>query len=315
MTVLQQAPVRVVGFDVAKDSITVFDTGSDRTITIDNRSAQIRNLLGGFDETCFCVLEPTGGYERNLVAELTAAGIPCHRADTLKVRAFARSFGRIAKTDAIDARTLARYGQDRWRELALFVPGREPLDLLTSLVARRHDLVALKVAEENRAKAPGPDEVRRSCRTILAAILSQLDLINAQIDDLIDRCPDLRRRIAVSQSLPGVGPRTAILLAATMPELGTMTRRQAASLAGLAPHPNDSGTIRGYRRMRGGRGNVRAALFMAALAASRANGPLRLTYQRLVENGKKPIVAIAALMRKIIVILNARIRDDLAKQS
>ena len=109
--------------------------------------------------------------------------------------------------------------------------------------------------------------------------------------------------------------RTAILLAATMPELGTMTRRQAASLAGLAPHPNDSGTIRGYRRMRGGRGNVRAALFMAALAASRANGPLRLTYQRLVENGKKPIVAIAALMRKIIVILNARIRDDLAKQS
>ena len=97
--------------------------------------------------------------------------------------------------------------------------------------------------------------------------------------------------------------------------MSSLTRRQAASLAGLAPHPNDSGTLKGYRRMRGGRPGVRASLFMAALAASRAKGPLKAQYQRLRDNGKKPIVAIAALMRKIIVILNARIRDDLAKQS
>lgn len=315
MTVLQQSPAHVVGFDVAKDSITVFDTGTDRIDTIANRPADIRDFLAGLADNPFAVFEPTGGYERQLVGELLTAGIPCHRADTLKVKGFARSFGRIAKTDAIDARLLARYGEDRGRQLELFVPAQETLDLLASLVARRHDLVALRVAEENRAKAPGPERVRKSCKAILRAINRELGGIDDDIDILIADDPELARRIEVSQSLPGIGIRTAITLAATMPELGTMTRRQAASLAGLAPHPDDTGTIRGYRRMRGGRANVKPALFMAALAASRASGPLRLTYQRLIEKGKKPMVAIAALMRKIIVILNARIRDDLAKQS
>ena len=315
MPALQQSPAHVVGFDVAKDSITVFDTATDRIDTIANRPADIRVFLAGLADNPFAVFEPTGGYERQLVAELLAAGIPSHRADTLKVKGFARSFGRIAKTDAIDAHLLARYGEDRWRQLDSFSPAQENLDLLACLVARRHDLVNLMVAEENRAKAPGPERIRKSCKAVLRTLLREIDLIDGEIDTLIAESPELARRIAVSQSLPGVGPRTAITLAATMPELGSMTRRQAASLAGLAPHPDDSGTIRGYRRMRGGRANVRAALFMAALAASRANGPLKATYQRLIENGKKPIVAIAALMRKIIVILNARIRDDLAKQS
>ena len=315
MRILQHSPAHVVGFDIAKHSITLFDTGSGRTETIANRPADIRAFLARLDAGCLAVFEPTGGYERQLAAELVAAGIPCHRADTLKVRGFARSFGRLAKTDAIDARLLARYGEDRWQQLGLFTPARETLDLLASLVARRHDLTGLKVAEENRASAPGLDRITQSCKAMLRTIRHEIQSLDNEIDALIRSCPELARRVAVSQSLPGVGPRTAITLAATMPELGTMTRRQAASLAGLAPHPNDSGTISGYRRMRGGRAAVRPALFMAALAASRANGPLKLTYQRLIQNGKKPIVAIAALMRKIIVILNARIRDELAQQS
>lgn len=315
MPILQHLPARVCGFDVAKATITVFDTATERVQTFANRPAAIRQVLAELDPDCFCVLEPTGGYERRLVAELAAAGLACHRADTLKVKAFARSFGRLAKTDAIDARTLAHYGKDRWPSLNLFTPGEETQVALTSLAARRQDLVALQVAEQNRAKAPGPERIRTSCKAVLRTLTREIQAIDTEIEALIAKSPPLSRRVEVSRSLPGVGQRTAITLAAAMPELGRMSRRQAASLAGVAPHPNDSGTLKGYRRMQGGRASLKPVLFMAALAASRAKGPLRQTYQRLVENGKKPIVAIAALMRKIIVILNARIRDDLQKQS
>lgn len=315
MPILQHPPARVCGFDVAKATITVFDTATGRVQTFANRPADIRQVLAGLDPHCFCVLEPTGGYERRLAAELAAAGLACHRADTLKVKAFARSFGRLAKTDAIDARTLAHYGRDRWQSLALFTPDAETQAVLASLTARRRDLVAFKVAEQNRAKAPGPERIAKSCKTVLRTLAREIQAIDAQIEALVAESPALSRRVAVARSLPGVGQRTAITLAAAMPELGRMSRRQAASLAGVAPHPNDSGTLKGYRRMQGGRASLKPVLFMAALSASRANGPLRQTYQRLLANGKKPIVAIAALMRKIIVILNARIRDDLEKQS
>lgn len=315
MTALQQSPSHVCGFDVAKDSITAFDTATGRLTTFPNRAASIRDVLSGLSPDCLCVLEPTGGYERLLVSELASAGLACHRADTLKVKAFSRSFGRLAKTDAIDAQALARYGADRWQHLPLFTPADEDQTALASLNARRQDLTALKVAEQNRAKAPGPDCIRRSCLAILRAIQSEIAAIDAAIDALVSACPKLARRIEVCCTLPGVGKRTAITLAALMPELGTLQRKQAASLAGVAPHPKDTGTIRGYRRMRGGRSSVKPALFMAALAASRANGPLREVYQRLIANAKKPKIAIAALMRRIIVILNAKIRDDMKNQS
>ncbi len=186
---------------------------------------------------------------------------------------------------------------------------------LAALVARRRDLTAFKTAETNRLKAPAANTVHASCKAMLRAIQTQIDKIDRAIDSLVKASPDLTKRIRIATTLPGVGAKTAIALAATMPELGTLSRRQAASLAGVAPHPNDSGTRHGYRVMRGGRADVRPILFMAALAASRANGPLRQKYRNLIANGKKPIVAIAALMRHIIVILNARIRDQLSQQS
>ncbi|WP_210199980.1 transposase, partial [Pleomorphomonas diazotrophica] len=132
---------------------------------------------------------------------------------------------------------------------------------------------------------------------------------------LIDRSPQLRAAFRHMQSLPGVGAVIAATLLAHMPELGTLQRRQAASLAGVAPHANDSGQFKGHRTMRGGRSQLRRLLFLAAMAASRANGPLQEMYQRLIQNGKKRIVAIGALMRKIVVILNARLRDLNAQQS
>ena len=315
MPYLDQTPRRVLGLDVAKASITVFDSQTGQTVTIDNTTAAISQLLAPLGAADLCVIEPTGGYEAKAIGLLAAAAIPCHRADTLKLKAFLRSFGTLAKSDAIDAKALARYGQDRWQSLALFTPPDQTQQALAALVARRHDLVDLKVAETNRHSAPGLPCIQASCAAVLQVIVSQLVAIEQQIDALIASDAALHNRIAISQSVPGVGRRTAITLAALMPELGQLQRRQAASLAALAPHPRDSGTLKGYRRMRGGRPQIPAALFMPALAACRANGPLRSFYQRLIDNGKKPIVAIGAVMRKIIVIINARLRDAQRQQS
>ena len=315
MTRLKDAPDRVLGIDVGKATLTVFDSRAGTLSVIDNTAPAIKALCEDLRPGTLVVCEPTGGYEAAVLAELAAAGIACHRADTLKVKAFLRSFGTLAKTDAIDARALARYAQERWQLLALVALSQARQAELAALVARRKDLVDLKVAETNRLKAPGMKAVRASCKVVLRCLQGQIARIDAAIEALLAKSPSLARRIAVSRSLPGVGPRTAITLAAMMPELGSLTRRQAASLAGVAPHPRDSGTLKGYRRMRGGRATIRPVLFMAALAASRAKGDLRLFYQRLVQNGKKPIVAIAALMRKIVVILNARLRDQSQQQS
>lgn len=319
MPTLKKAPEIVLGFDVSKDTLTVFQDRSPslnpKPCVIDNTAAAIRRFLKSLGRIDLAVCEPTGGHEHVLLAELMAAGIACHRVDALKVKAFIRSFGTLAKTDALDAEALAQYGKDRWERLSLFQPPEADRKMLTELVARREDLIAMKVAEQNRSRAPAGKVIKASCASILRAITRQIEAIEEETRALIDKSPQLRAVFREMQSLPGVGAITATVLLAHMPELGNLQRRQAASLAGVAPHANDSGQFRGHRTMRGGRSQVRRHLFMAALAASHANGPLREAYQRLVQNGKKRIVAIGALMRKIIVILNAKLRDLNAQQS
>lgn len=319
MPTLKKAPEIVLGFDVSKDTLTVFQDRSPslnpKPCVIDNTAVAIRRFLKSLERIDLAVCEPTGGHEHVLLVELMAAGIACHRVDALKVKAFIRSFGTLAKTDALDAEALAHYGKDRWERLSLFQPPEADRKMLTELVARREDLIAMKVAEQNRSRAPAGKIIKASCASILRAITRQIEAIEEETRALIDKSPQLRAAFREMQSLPGVGAITATVLLAHMPELGNLQRRQAASLAGVAPHANDSGQFRGHRTMRGGRSQVRRHLFMAALAASHANGPLREAYQRLITNGKKRIVAIGALMRKIIVILNAKLRDLNAQQS
>ncbi len=319
MPTLHQAPEIVLGFDVSKDTLTVVEArsswSSSKPCVIDNTAVAIRRFLKSIGRIDLAVCEPTGGHEHVLLVELMAAGIACHRVDALKVKAFIRSFGTLAKTDARDAEALAQYGKDRWERLSLFQPPAADRRMLTALVARREDLVAIKVAELNRSKGPADKVIKASLAAMLKAVVDQIEAIEAEIKALIEKSPQLRAAFRHMQSLPGVGTVIAATLLAHMPELGTLQRRQAASLAGVAPHANDSGQFKGHRTMRGGRTQVRRHLFMAALAASRAKGPLHDTYQRLVQNGKKRIVAIGALMRKIIVILNARLRDLNAQQS
>lgn len=313
MAFLHQQPVRCLGFDVAKDSIVVSDgTAPPQTIANDRRSISAFLKQAKAD---FAVCEPTGGHERPLIEACMKAGLPVHRADTLKIKAFIRSFGTLGKSDAIDALKLAAYGRERWCSLALWSEPDAQLQRLKTLVRRRQELVALKVAEQNRARAPGAAELVASYKAMLALIMRQIRAIDAAITRLASQSSVLRPRIAVCTAMDGIGQRTAAALLANMPELGTLSRRQAAALAGLAPHPNESGTSKGYRKCRGGRPNIPAILFMPALRAAAGKGEFASFYTRLIDNGKKPMIAITAVMRKIITTLNARIRDNSKHQS
>lgn len=310
----QESYRRFLGFDVAKDSITVYDSQTGRVHQVANRPAALKRFVQAYGPDSFAVCEPTGGYELALLEALHRAGIAVHRADILRVKGFIRSLGKIAKTDAIDAAALARYGAERWRQLPRWVAEDRTIDTLRALVRRRQELLAMRVAETNRAKAPQAGRIAASLRQVLALLERQIKLIEQQIQATFNASTTLQRTAQVLQTIPGIGRLSATLLCALMPELGKLSAKQAAALAGLAPHPNDSGTLAGYRRMRGGRPELRRILFMPAMAVTRSNSDLAQTYKALVARGKKPRVAIGAIMRKIIVIANARVRDELQYQ-
>ena len=318
MAFLHQQPSRCLGFDVAKDAITICEGSPKAALTIANNRAAIRAFFergphaGTID---FLVCEPTGGYELVLLAEALRAGIACHRANTNKLKGYIRSFGTNGKSDAIDAAMLAAYGRERWRILALWRAPDAQETRLRALVRRRQDLVAMRVAEKNRAKAPSNKALAGSFKALIAVVERQIEIIEAAIQALVRKADALRRRAAVLTAMDGIGPSSAAALIASLPELGSMTRRQTAALADLAPHPNDSGMKRGYRKMHGGRPDVRNILFMPDLLAAAGHGEFAAFYRRLVGNGKKPIVAIAAVMRKIVITLNARLRDADIPQS
>ena len=305
-------PTSFIGCDVGKAEIVVFDSHSGCTARIANDPKSLADFAVALDPTSLVVCEATGGYEAALLNALVAAGRQVHRADARKVKAFISSFGILGKTDGIDARALAGYGCERHASLARWQPRDEQRDQLALLVSTRRECVRQRVACRNRLQAPGTAPVAARLQRILAALDAEIAGLDADIAALIDACEPLNRTAKVLRGIAGIGPATAAQLIALMPELGTLGRRQAAALAGLAPHPKQSGSNDAYRRTRGGRPDVKQALFMAGLAAARHNPTLKTFYKRLIANGKKPIVAIVAVMRKLLVIANARIRDSLA---
>lgn len=317
MAFLHHAPTRCLGIDVAKDSLVASD-GCHASVNVVNNRRSIRSLLAraGAD---FVICEPTGGYEHILLEECLRAGIACHRANTRNLKSFIRSYGQLGKSDAIDAAHMAAYGRERWARLALWQAPVEDDKHLQALVRRRTDLVSFRTAEKNRSKAPmvrsGAKAIAASCRAMLVTLERQIKAIDAAIAALVAKSQPLGRRVAVCRTVSGIGLISAVTLMAQMPELGSLRRRQAASLAGTAPHPNESGASIGYRRQRGGRPQVKTALFMPAMHAARGGGQFASFYKRLRDNGKRPIVALAAVMRKIVVTLNARLRDTQIQQS
>jgi len=299
-----------IGCDVGKTSIVVHDSRDGKTSTIPNSPKALRAFAATLECNALVICEATGGYEAVLLDAMLNAGIAAHRADARKVKAFIRSFGTRGKSDQIDAKALAQYGAERAARLVLWQKPAQSRQSLQSLVLTRADLVKDRVAYRNRLGAPGGEAAKTMLREVIKCLDKQIALIEAKTRALVAAQPELIRDAASLRGIEGVGPVIATALLALMPELGTLNRRQAAALAGFAPHPNQSGARDGYRKTRGGGAEVKTTLFMAALSATKSQKPMGRFYQRLIAAGKKKKVALVAVMRKIIVIANAKLREN-----
>lgn len=296
-----------VGLDIAKGAIEValYPSGAGWQVT--QTEADLVALVGQLQThaPAMVVVEATGGYETPIVGLLVAAGVPVAVVNPRQVRDFARATGQLAKTDGLDAQVLALFAariQPTPRPLA-----DAALQDLIALVTRRRQVVEMLGAERNRLGVARPP-LRRSVREHIRWLERQLGTLDDDLGARIRQSPVWRDRDALLQSVPAVGPQTARTLLAHLPELGTLTRRQIAALVGVAPLNRDSGQWRGARGTWGGRAPVRASLYMAALVASRFNAPLRAFYDRLCQAGKPKKVALVAVMRKLLTILNAMVR-------
>ncbi len=254
-------------------------------------------------------METTGGYELELIYFLLHNEYKVHRADTRKVKSFIRSFGSSAKTDALDAKALALYGYERGDKLSLFELQSVDAIELFQLVQRRKDLKGSLVAEKNRLKAPTGNLIKNSIAAMINVLTEQLQVITDKIQAMISSNKELNDKCNMLKTIPGIGDIIAFELLILLPELGILCRRTISSLAGLAPRANDSGKFSGYRRTGYGRGGVKPMLFLAAMAARNSKTPLKEFYEKLIAKGKKKMVALTALMRKIIVIANARLKS------
>ncbi|WP_261318831.1 transposase [Rhizobium leguminosarum] len=289
----------VLGLDVSRNNVTLCDGHSRHTQTIANIADALRTALQPYQGTAtLAVCEATGGHEDTPLGVLLELAIAAHRADPAKVKAYIKSFGKRAKNDPIDACWLSRYGRDRAATLSRWQPVDPTQQKLELLVARRLDLVAMRVQEQNRLKAPRSRLIADNIRAHLSELERHIEALNAEIDTLIGESRDLALRAEQLRSVPGIGPVLVPLLLAVMPELGTLNRRQVASLAGVAPHPKDSGKASWHRSTTGGWRQIRPALFIAALAACRGNNGLATAYKALLKASKPKRVALTA-MRKI----------------
>jgi transposase len=299
-----------IGMDVSKATLDI--------CTSDGETWQAANDDSAMEALCtrvaalhptLIVLEATGGYELRAAAALAAAGLPVAVVNPRQVRSYARSVGQLAKTDRIDARILARFAAAVQPE-ARPLPDAETREI-EALITRRRQLISMITAEANRLST-APNITRKEIKTHIAWLRRQLAKIDETIDDSVRRSPIWRAKDDLLRSVPGIGSKTSSTLLALLPELGTLNGKQVAALVGVAPLNQDSGTFRGRRRVYGGRVRVRTALYMAALVASRHNPVLKDFYDRLRDAGKPGKVALVACMRKLLIIVNAMVRDGRA---
>lgn len=299
---------RIIGVDVSKDWLDTNIAGDSRVERIDNSAAAISAWL---DRTKpeLVAFEPTGGYERALREALRTHGILFVRVHPNDVVAFRKSRGIKAKTDRIDARLIAAFAADELtrRGLRPSIVGDE---LLRELAARRRQIIHTLHAERCRLALASSPAVRTSIELIINALATTLKVVEAELADCIAADPQTAALAALLQSLKGVGPVTATTLIADLPELGHLSRKEIAALVGLAPGTRQSGKIKSHARTAFGRPSVRGVLFNAARAAIRHESPLKCFYDRLITQNKRPgKIALVAVMRKMLVILNAIARD------
>lgn len=299
----------IVGIDVAKKRLDVHVRPQGETFAVAVDETGMQDLVTRLQGLAprLVVLEATGGYEVPVAAALATAGLPVAVVNPRQVRDFARATGRLAKTDVLDAQMLARFGE------AVRPPVRplpdEQAQVLGELVARRRQVVEMLAAETNRQRQARVPQVRQRIDAHLEWLRGALRELEQELRTTIRGTAIWRDREELLKSVPGIGDVTAQTLLAELPELGQLDRRRIAALVGLAPLNRDSGTFRGRRMIGGGREPVRAVLYMAAVSAIRCNAVIAAQYQRLVATGRPAKVALVAAMRKLLVIVNAMVRD------
>lgn len=304
-----------VGIDVSKDQLDVHLSPAGERWSVLRNAAGLDALTERLAAArpAMIALEATGGYETVVAAALAAAGLPVAVVNPAQVRHFAQAMGKRAKTDPLDAAMIARFAE------ATKPPARPLADeetcLLADLVARRRQIIAMIVAERQRLSRAGAKRLKKSIERLLKALQKELSDLDLAIGEAVRTSPVWRAKEELLGSIPGIGPAVARTLIAELPELGQLTRRQIAALAGLAPWTRQSGQWRGKSMIGGGRASVRSALYMAALVASRHNPVLSTFYQRLVVAGKARKVAILAVARKLLTIANAILRDKTTWQT
>jgi transposase len=299
----------IVGIDVSKDRLDVAVRPSGEVFAIERNPVGLEQLTLRLGELSpdLVALEASGGFETVVAATLAAARLPVVVVNPAQIRAFAKAVGQRAKTDPIDAGVIAHFAEAT-RPEPRPLPD-EATRLLADLVARRRQILEMMVAERQREKRVTVPHLRKSIERLLKALKRELTSVDADINDAVRGSPVWREKENLLASVPGVGPTIARTLIAEMPELGRLSRRQIAALAGLAPFTRQSGQWRGRSFIGGGRTAVRTALFMGAMVAKRHNPILRVFFDRLVAAGKPKMVALIAVARKLLTMLNAILRD------
>ena len=300
----------VVGIDVSKDSLDVVCRPGGEVFKVSRDEEGLDELASILVplEPAIVAMEATGGYEMLVVAALGAAGLPAIVVNPNQVRSFAQALGKRAKTDRIDAAVIAHFAEAA--NPAIRPLPDESTRVLVALIARRRQIIQMLVAERQRRLVLRQPALLKSLERLIEALERELAVLDKDIDDTVRGTPLWRAKDDLLRSVPGVGAVTSRTLIAELPELGALDRRQIASLVGLAPYTRQSGRWRGKSFIGGGRSAVRAVLYMAALTASRHNEPLRAVYQRLLANGKAKAVALIAVARRLLTILNAMVRDQ-----
>jgi transposase len=298
------------GIDVSKDRLDVMVLPEEQCCSVSNDARGWAALVERLRNLSIVAigLEASGGYERGVARALLAAGMSVRQVNPFKLRQFARASGVLAKNDPLDARMIASF--------VAIMPTRPAqrqtpaAERLAEMLAVRRQLSAEKVAAENASRLLEDAMLRRLCRRRIGRLAADIETLDQRLIEIVATDVPLAQRYRLLTSMPGVGPVLACTLIALLPELGRLSRKQIAALVGVAPYAFESGTLKGRRCIWGGRANVRQVLYMAAMSASNWNPVLKAFHDRLAAAGKLPKVAIVAVMRKMIVMLNAMVRDD-----
>lgn len=301
------------GIDVAKEQLDIhcLETGQDWQIKNNKRSI-LKFSKAHFEilQHSYSCVDATGGYEILCCNTLYNQGFRVHQANSFQVKSYIRSRGQKAKTDRLDAMMLASFGAERKENLRDYEPPSPAQQTMKQLVVRREQLVRMQTMEKNRKSAPLAESLRESYEATLEFFKTEIQRIEKEIAACLEEDEVLQQKHKVLTHMKGIGSVAANTLLAFLPEIGRLDRKEVAALAGLAPYAKDSGKQRGYRAVSGGRSSLRRIMVMAALSAVRYNPVIKTFYDRLIENGKKPLVAITAAARKLLTIANAKVRDN-----